>query len=456
VAEHQPKISRASLAVRFLIEFVAAELPSGNAAVSDSLLDELAAVAHGYVDWGMLGDSIRCRLESPAFSILPSGRVGTEGRGQAGLDEFLLAASREAIEDDIEERHFSIGSAQVASGATGQATPGELESAFQAEWSVSPRDLVAVAMWLTETGIQLEREGRPPAMPRTEAAKAAALAFELNGGAVERALDMLLLRSRAAWDHIPGGLDEADILPYRYNRRLSLMRRPVVLVSADKAGPTDDVIYWGPRQVHVAVRQFIQLVATGRFRVEHAQSAAMRRLRGTIIDRRGKAFESKVSAWAGGLAGCRYESRVEIGPGKTLEADEDLGDVDVLIVDDAARVIWCIEAKDIDFGRNPQEMAQEMRRLLPVQDKEQKKPSRAEMHGRRLDWILSHWRVVADEFGLQGQHWSVVGLLASDDVLPSPYLAESPLPILPFGRLAREGKKLLESVAAEHGRHPCA
>ena len=84
-----------------------------------------------------------------------------------------------------------------------------------------------------------------------------------------------------------------------------------------------------------------------------AQSPGMNSYLGTIRDRKGHDFNSALFKYVKDHASSEIVVKLEVKicQGKTLDADKDYGDIDLLIIDTKSKIIKCVEAKDFVESR---------------------------------------------------------------------------------------------------------
>lgn len=443
LAEELPEAARAALATRFAIEFVVAEHPSGDGVVSDRDLDRVVAVAHGMANWGALGDQIRCRVFDHELFKLPSGRVGVGRPRVDALGAFLSAKSVEdldnavrASEEDLEG--FTASLKPTESDLEGSL--GSLDEAMRAEIGLGVEEVVRFAVATAQVGLGSGESA--PILKITEFVSAVASAGELNVGIVEHAVDEFSSVRRSRWDVVPDLFCELDILPQRFGRGLSLMRRPLIRL----AEGASEYIIWGPRHTHAALRQLIAVYSTGAVKDHQIRSSKMRALRGAIIDRRGSRFEKHVVQWAHENTRFLVFERLEIGPGKRFEAPKDLGDLDCVLACTRNFAIYCVEAKAVDSARNSVEMSQEMDRLIRGDSRKPNAPSRVEMQMRRARWVSENLAAVVRDLAIPVGPWKVVPIMLVSTEIPAPYLIESPCPFVSMSVFQRDVEGTLQRL----------
>jgi hypothetical protein len=93
---------------------------------------------------------------------------------------------------------------------------------------------------------------------------------------------------------------------------------------------------------------------------------------------------------------------------------EDIGDIDVLVIDHEAKLVLAIEVKDFEFARTPVELKHELDKLF-IGDK-----STLFHHKERLRLLETNLEQIHQHFALQGEfhEWHIQGeIVASRDLL---------------------------------------
>ena len=84
IGKELPDRYKASVALRFLIEYVAAQPPTGTRQMTMEVYDRLLTLSSEIVGLGQMSDAVRYEIAAISVSILPSGRLGI---GRDGFDE---------------------------------------------------------------------------------------------------------------------------------------------------------------------------------------------------------------------------------------------------------------------------------------------------------------------------------------------------------------------------------
>src|SRR5208337_2083091 len=314
------------------------------------------------------------------------------------------------------------------------------DPAFQAEFGLTFSEIGAFHRFFTSLGFA---KGSPVvSRPDSELRGLISRDLGWTDHRVATAFDLFSLKSRQKWEEAPQGFTERDdIWPWRHNRRLSYLRRPLIQVPITEKG---SVIFWGPRHVDEALRNLFGLVYTGRYKLQADSSEEMERLIASLVEKASADFVTEVINWVGQHSHWTCHQEVKIGPGEVLEAREDIGDVDVLCLEAGPRRILSIECKNVNFARNPREIKNELERsILGKKDPDDSWVGR---HQKRHQWLEQNCLAVQAVFALEEMPLQVKSLVLTSEEIPSAYVREMPLPVLSFSQLRREGIQALERL----------
>jgi hypothetical protein len=408
LAQETRDISQASIAHRFLIEYVAACPPDGTQSLSTARYDHLLALAAGIVEYGFQSDVTHYGLDDVQARILPSGRLGIRaGRYEAASARWATGMTLRQIDWAHErfDEHWEQASDEPV------MPPQGWQEAFRAEFGYSATDLRAVLDELAD--LAGEGEGSVAAWSRDALLAELARRIERQATDVEPVVSALTLGPRPNFLK-PVGVAKEEVYPWRFNRQLSLLRRPLVARS-------DDLV-WGRRMIVAAARHIVNLIGTDRLA---AHSPEMRALKSKISTRSGQEFESEVvlEVERCGLAATRRVKK--LGKARLADGGNDLGDIDVLAIDRSRKVVWAIECKALSAARTPWELASE---LKDFSDGRNGVPAR---HGRRLAWLRSHRAelAAASELGdLRG--WRIEALIVVEVDLLAVHLQQISMPVV--------------------------
>lgn len=163
------------------------------------------------------------------------------------------------------------------------------------------------------------------------------------------------------------GFNDHDLFPCRYRRKLSIISRPFSLFYKE-----------GEEYITFSYRGFMQSymqLESNILKCKYdAMSPAMKTFQGTLNDLRGKRFEQSVANLYRNINHLIVLQNVAIAPRKQLPNDTNIGDIDVLLIDNKTQSIVCVEAKNYNKCKTPYEVVELTRKI----EKDMKKIVRRE------------------------------------------------------------------------------
>jgi len=436
-------LDAASVAGRFLIEYVAARPPTGGRVPSLGAVDRLVAIADVLIGRGHASDIEHLGLATTNARMLVSGRLGLDDRAMSAAWRAFAPSVQLSRADQARQSFLS----RWRSGTEGQSGDLEaLDAAFIAEWGYSFGDLARLIG--AAVSISISNGAPVQSLPAATAAETLAREAEFAPETAGAVLEHLTLAPRDDYLVPPSGFGRTDLYPWRYNRGLSYLRRPFVL---RPRGGTSEIVF-GRRALLESLHYVLELIETSRLR---PRSRSMAEYIGRKSVERGRVFNNRVADELSAILGTPVRRRVT-KLGRMTIADErgPLGDIDVLAIDPSAKVIWAVECKSLAPSRTPAEVANELRDLYG----EDGRPGHIGKHTRLVQWLDEHRGQVTEELGLGGD-WRMEGLFVVDDDLYGPYFRQTPVPVIPLRRLhefVRRSARAGSSANSTAGRKPRA
>ena len=142
-----------------------------------------------------------------------------------------------------------------------------------------------------------------------------------------------------------------DWYPWRYNRRLSILRRPLIQLSTEE----DPVVLVMP-SILAGTLEYLQQAALGRLPVGLFDNGEMRSYIGQAADSIGHEFNCKVAERFDQL---EWKTMQEVSLTR-LGGGADLGDVDVLAWRPDTGLLFAVECKSLRFDRTPSEIGERL------------------------------------------------------------------------------------------------
>lgn len=378
-------ISRTTIALRCLLEHVSAEPSKGTKIVSTAGIDELVAIMDAIINWGSIGDQLTFSLFDIRLGVLKTGRIGTQKTFfKETFDPYYHSKTKETVQDALNSfnQEFPID----VKDKKGGAVPGSLDTSFITEFGISFSRICAFIDLLADQGFQ---QDTPYAVMDKKALLTHAKTYHepFTDDEFNCALDFLGLVNRGSVENIPRGegYEGFDISPWRFNRRLSLMRRPLIICETNDA--SNPLIYWGARQVLVSRMNLADQCFNDRLKVKN--NSPVKKVLGKLALKRGASLVVEV------LKGFKLphlivDSEVTISTHGKLRHSSDIGDIDVLVIDLNEKVLYSLECKSFAPSRNIKEMIEECDKLIGSRSEK----GLIEKHVNRDTWIKNNLKQI--------------------------------------------------------------
>ena len=215
---------------------------------------------------------------------------------------------------------------------------GSFESSFIAEFGLHREQYARFVLRITEEAV----EQHVPHL-RLRRSKVVERLREVGVAEPERVFEGFALTPRARWDEAqPRNAKAKDWYPWRFNRRLSILRRPLVQFSME----SDPEVLVMPSLL-AGTLDYLSEAARGCLPGSLFDSPEMISYIGCAAERNGHAFNRKV---AERLDGLRWITRQELSLTK-LGGNAALGDIDVLAWRKSSDLVYAVECKSLRFDR---------------------------------------------------------------------------------------------------------
>lgn len=421
--EELPQIARTALASRFLIEYAIAQPPAGFRPISLGSYDEMRALADHIITFGRTSDALKYGLDDIQLAILKSGRLGRKG---LTFHEASNSHMRQIYGEQIAKssdgfgRNWPVPKANIEPNSVVL----DLDSASSLEFGFTMTEISEFFGAVQVIGYEIGPGYS--VSPLTEFVGRISRELEWAPHRVNEAVTLFSLGPRQDFLEPPSGFTKVDVYPWRFNRALSYVRRPLLL--RNSGGGTQ--VLWGNRHVDTARENLLMLCFTGRLK---ATTDEMRQFLGKRQNQAGKDFNRNVADIVRGHVGTHVKERVKkIGHFRLAN----LGDIDVLALDAKRKQIVVIECKDLSVARTPHELATEVNELLHGSPGER---SDIAKHQDIVSWVKKHVPDVVGLFGIQPtKNWKVASFLVVDQALMTAHLSACPVKVLTINQLKNE------------------
>lgn len=413
----ESQIVQASIANRFLIEYAAARCPKGDRQLSEFNYGRLLALAASIFRTAQISDSIRYGLSRHSITLLGSKRLVIEDNEyKRVVNEFMNRRFARAVE----------GAGDGELGAEALDTTDLLHVISKAEFGYSFAEIFTFLNELVASSFTQENGLGHCKLDELTAYLGKSGKYSTTE--ITDLLELLSLTQRADFMKPPKPFLASDVEPWKFNRRLSYLRRPLLIHNG--------IVTWGIRAIHQAGEYLSQICTSGR--LKHVQSQEMKDWQGFIANRLGKQFNSKVAEEVRSNETYDVYEEVKKVNGKKIARHngEDIGDIDVLAIDGKRKLIFAIEAKCYALSKTAGELGHERDTLFGELNDGTGKIG---LHLERTGWLKNHVGDVCEHFKLTASsEWRVIPLLVIDIDLLSVNLFESPIKVLLMAQLVEK------------------
>lgn len=399
---------------KFLIEYVAA-CPSKGLKVLDTITYEyILAVCSTILMYAHQSDSFRYEIYDNNIEIFKSGRLG--------LNHDAIEKLTSLIGDQRKEEMEYYSSSDVESLHSSWTHRKELTNAFQAEFGYSDEDFVRVILTIVAFGEKeknLEVHFWDKKTLTDKLVDSLKNEPSINRSTIDKIICDLSICQRPNFLKAPLGFEKWEVWPWRYDRRYSFTRRPII--------KSEEKLIWGDRSLYRMLQYVFVSILDGSI---HVKSRQFNDLLGVIGNDRGKQFNKIVAETIASMKIFEVYTNVEKISGEMIadEHNNTLGDIDVLAIDRQKHFILPIEVKSFKQARNPYEINREHMALFVGNEK---KKSYVAKHLRRIQWCEKHLDLFEKQYNLDStSQWKIKGLFVVNHPQVSKYAFHENLSIL--------------------------
>lgn len=399
--------------IRALVEAAICECTNTGVRPDEYSLDEMVGLMSSIIDLGRESDVVYYGLSGNGLVLYPN--------GGHSLDADILAQFARPYVDEAFGKGYALAARDyeswvglrkddVAENSDSMFDSANFLEAWQAEYGLTFSSFQEIAGELQELAVK-----RGAVIVKTSIEEVAAGRKDegVTVADVEAFMKAFGLTARSTWAAQPPVLYK-DVNPWRFQRRLSLTLRPIVVCSS---GDQHQLIY-GVGTFRESIGHLLSSIQNATFDKDVFISTKMRSLIGSRVDLLGRSFSLKVAAFLINL-GWNAVSEVklsQLGAGKT----PNLGDVDVFAWHRDGRVL-AIECKRLRQSKTIAELAQACNRFQGNSGDHMYK------HLRRADWLKKNIAQVAKFTKLSAELIRVRYPLVVNSPVPFKYLEKLPM-----------------------------
>lgn len=414
-------LNKTSLALKFLMEYVAACPPDGDKVVGIGEYEYILAICSMIIDWAYKNDLFFYHIFDTPVEILQSDRIGMKHH------EFDVMFSQS---DQYRRQQLYYNSSSILRKIYNNTEIDYSESideGFKEEYGYTYRDLYMIIMSMVELGEKANASNVKLFQEEDLINQLLQMNPELNISDISKMLVQISLCERDNYLIPPKPYRKEDVYPWRFNREYSFNRRPLV-----KRG---NEIIWGNRQLYHMLEFLLDLVYDGKLKTRKKK---LKEVIGNINNERGHEFNQLIYNMLDDMKTFKLYTNVKKINRKAVSSEDGgtLGDIDILVIDEQYRRIYVSEVKDFNFSRNPYEMHLEYQKMFVDTEKER---CFATKHSRRVEWVRNHIEDVKEYYKLDKEFsWDVVGIFIVSEPLLSNDVYHKGLNIISKAELSAE------------------
>jgi len=425
------KLVPTSLAVRGVIEFIVAGPNFDGQPVNLDDIDEIIALMDEAIMWANVGDSITLLGNDPDIGLLPSGRVGIwDDFYKEVIAPFNISRVETevfySINPDRRNDEFDEGKVFVNNDQT--------DAAFLEEWGASFTTFTSLYGSMQMLGLQSGDSFMTMKEDEFLAEIPKLFRKKVSNEELMAAINLLVLDQRKSVKKAPDGFIAKDILPWRYNRALSFVRRPLIrLIYPGDQQPT---YHWGFRHMMRSYMALTSLISSNRLKVLD-QGPIASKVMSIFVKHNGQKYRNEVFNWLKQSTVLRItDYEITISEHGHLVADKNYGDIDIMAIDDQLKVIYAIECKNTASARVVHEIKTELDSYIGQDGK----GGHILKHLNRHNWLNQNMEQMV-KFIDHPREYQLVSFVLSSNVIPVVYLAKNKaaLPIVSFRDMVRNG-----------------
>ena len=230
-------------------------------------------------------------------------------------------------------------------------------------------------------------------------------------------IEYMAMVTRGKMD-IPKELNDfPEIFPWRFNRKYSYVRRPILKMKNENNSYT---FYWSARHIDMASDNILALFHNGALKVENNKKA-INKLLAKRNNIKGKEFREEVFDWltkSPNLKVIPYE--VKIKENGMFNADRNYGDVDIMAFDIKNKILYSIECKNTKQAKIMYDFQNDLKNYFEKQ---------IPKHLNREKWLKKNINDVLQVFKIERNNFKVKSVIISSYQLPIKFMEKTKIPI---------------------------
>lgn len=403
----------AGLACRVIAEMALCTSPHRDGSdCTNTDLDFLIAEVATLLECASRSDAFRYGLAVQEPIMHPNGSFGFDRSTFEATGPFLMERWRRTFLEAAAGQGVEFGRSDE-----GEEPSEEFEAAFNAEFGLGTEQYGTFVV-----GITLEAAKQGSAKLRLRRSEVLNRLRDVGAVNPERVFEAFVLTPRARWDErSPVNARRRDWYPWRFARRLSILRRPLLQLSTE-----DDPIVLVMPSLAAGTLDYLQQASFGHLPEELFDSAEMISCIGRAADRNGHAFNRKV---AERLDELEWTTKQELSLTR-LGGNEDLGDIDVLAWRPRNGLVYVVECKSLRFDRTCGEIGERLTEYASGSFDGKRTP--LQRHLDRVSYLEANQEQLSNLTGIPVEQLQLRSALVTEQLVP-----------MQFAGIAREALDLV-------------
>ena len=384
IIDNEHELNGVFQASRILIEMGISEcsLGSGEIVGAIDLSRMMAKVMHA-IQIGGNSDAIHWEAMQPLVQISPLGELQFNfDFYEQVLTPYVTLGTSLSIDDNI-ARYGEHTKPKSQPKAINEVLPPEFINAIKSQLGFSLSELAIFVEYLEDQAIKsnapiLRMKYSELLNPKTNIGT-------LSEQTAKTIIDELALKPRNSWSEVPEEFLQSDIDPWKFKRRLSVLRKPLIQLDEED----DPSFMIAPGIIRESFRYQFDRYYEGEFPMRQLVGEAMRTWKSHHIDGKvGEKFEKEVLSKVKEL---RWEAKHSVNIteifGKKLE--KNYGEIDILAWKPEANEVTIIECKDVQHRKTSGEIAEQLSDFRG-KVRANGRPDLLLKHLRRVELLTSH------------------------------------------------------------------
>ncbi len=391
---------RTGLSLRNLTEFIVAEPYYGKLTPNNDDVDYLIALVDEIIFLGTTKDLLSFEVDNPEMGRLPSGRLGIQKDYFNKLNAFSIEHKKDE-RFEYTESFLKSRKKIMEDGFESEAYYDKIGLVFEEEFGIEFFKIKGLMDELAR--YCFEQNASYLVLDEQDFEKLLRNEFRLTEREIKSVLNHFTLNSRGNINIPPEGYDYSDIFPWRYNRPVSYLLRPLIRIQDEKGSYK---YIFGARHLAAASENFIAIFFDGSLKV----NSTYKKINSLLAERnniKGKKFRNEVCEWL------KYYTTLEVVPYEfkipVKSNQKNYGDVDILAFNKVKKIIYSIECKNTKQAKVIYEFQRDAKNYMEKQ---------LPKHLNRSKWLKDNLQFLGEKFNYDFSDFRIESLLISSYQLP--------------------------------------